>query len=475
MKQIISIILILCAALVSGEVTFSDPDLSSSDQLLFRATSEAPVTGTFNTVLHSDIKNKALEQITFFPEVVMLAGEENYYQVINRFGVFRSDAELKVLNAVERFPSFVRGGEISTGKISVPSSSPDGNYLLILSKTEEGNGDLILYDSESGEETVVSSGLEYRISSSPAIWAPISGFFIYEKQGNLYYYSLEQLREGRVINEEFRTIGAGGIANVHWGDDGNLYYVSGSLVYRVRSEELFTRTLYAKLLNIGEVAGKIPFDFDPNFDTFWISPDGSKILLGKSGRNIFLFFLQSDDFLSTGEIQSLPYLFLPRNTQVRKVLWSNRDSIAILAGSIEHGEQKTGIFTLDLTSGSGEYVFKRSGEEGVIDLALSPDYKTVAVLREDSIVLRSYADWTDLLTVDIKSPMHALWRTNDSLIVAGKYYSALVNAGTGATEVICLSQADEYGFDAADGGVRLSVGGEVFAYSGETGISRISE
>ena len=464
MKRIFVIILTLFSAMAFGEVTFSNLDLSDSGRLLFRASSEAPVNGTFDTLFVAEVETNSLRQLTFFPEAVMLAGDDNYFQIVNRFGVFRSDADLKNFRSVERFPSFENGAGIGTGKINVPSSSPNGKYLLILSRTEDGYADLIIYDADSGEESRISEGLEYQVSASPAIWSPQSRFFIYAKRGQLFYYSLEQLKHGRIINEEFRAIGRGSIGNVLWGEDDHLYYLTGSLVYRIRSQELFTRTLYAKLLSIGEVAGKIPFDFDPNFDTFWVSPNGSKILLGKGGRNIFLFFLQSDDFLSTGTIQSLPYLFLPRNTRVQKVLWSSGDAIAILAASIEQGQKKTQIFTLDLSSGTGEYVFRKSGEEGVVDLALSPDYRTVAVLKEDGVILKSFPDWSDKLSVQHPAPLHAVWRDDKALIVAGSFYTELVQADTGDTEVICLSRADQYGFAPGDESeIRVQVSGVGFA------------
>ncbi len=476
MKRIFQLLLVLCAVNSYAEVTFSDLDLSESNKLLFKAVTDAPVAGSYDTVFLADVESGDLEQLSFFPEVVMITGGSSYYQIINRFGVFRSDENLGGFSAVERFPSFVNGGDIGTGKINVPSSSPDGKYLLILSSTGAGLADLMLYDTDSAKEVKISADLEYRVSTGPAIWSPDSEYFIYAKGSVLYYFSLEQLSGGRVINEEFRSIGEGDVANVQWGADGDLYYISGSLVYRIRNEELFTRTLYAKLLNIGEVAGKIPFDFDPNFDTYWISPDGTKILLGKAGRNIFLFFLQTDDYTSTGSVQSLPYLFLPRNTTVKKVLWSNDDSIRILSGSIEHGVSTTSVFSLDLSTGTGEYAFKKSDETGVTDLALSPDNLTVAILKGDKVILRSYVDWKDLRTISHPSPLHAVWRDNNSLIIAGRYYSERVNAKTGQSDVICLSQVDEFGFAQREpDAIRVKVHGMAFSYTPGQGIKRITD
>ena len=66
------------------------------------------------------------------------------------------------------------------------------------------------------------------------------------------------------------------------------FYVADSLVYQIFSAELFTRSIYSGLFEIGTIVGKIPFRFDPNFDNFWISPDGRKILLNKGGTEYFL-------------------------------------------------------------------------------------------------------------------------------------------------------------------------------------------
>ena len=66
-------------------------------------------------------------------------------------------------------------------------------------------------------------------------------------------------------------------------------------MYAIRSYYV-TQAIYSGIVQPGVLVGKAPFPYDPNFDSFWISPDGSKVLLCKDGRNIFLYGLDPDDF-----------------------------------------------------------------------------------------------------------------------------------------------------------------------------------
>ena len=52
------------------------------------------------------------------------------------------------------------------------------------------------------------------------------------------------------------VIGPGTTAQVRWVRQNDLYYVSGYHVTRILASELFTRSLYSSLLNIGAIVGK---------------------------------------------------------------------------------------------------------------------------------------------------------------------------------------------------------------------------
>ena len=469
MKRLLILYLLLCTVAIFAEVEFSDLDLSVNDRLFFKATTEAPGHGSFNTLFLADLNSDEIYQQTFFPEKVTLIGSDGQVQIQNRFGVFRTDETLGNMKPVTRFPSFVNGSEIQIGKINAVGASPDGRFLLYFAPESFGYAKLVLLDTLTENESIISEQVEYTLSGPPVIWSPDSKFFVYSKQGMIYYFSIVQLTDNRVVNEKFRSLGVGSTANVRWGKNNDLYFVLRSLVYRIQSAEFFTRSLYSKLLNIGTVVGKIPFEFDPNFDVFWISPDGKKMLFGKGGRNVFLLFLQADDYLSTGDVQSLPYLFLPRNTRVVRVLWSLEDSISLLTASIEQGNINTTIFRLDLSLPSSSYGFTRSDEPDVLDLVLSPAESKVAVVKKDAIIIRDYRTWKDELTHSQELPLHVLWRSENELIISGTYFTELLDLVTAETTLVCLSQPEAYGFSDAEEIPLLQVGEKAFSFDVGTG------
>lgn len=448
MRKYIIFLILFKFTLTAGfsEVDFHDLDLSPSNKLIFGAKTGSPGFGTYDTLFFSDLQKKSIRQLTFFPERVMLLEDNSVLQIQNRFGVFRSDADFKGFSVIESFPSFVRGGIIVNGKINPLQISPDGKFLAYLKQNSSAFGTLVLFDLEKGVEITVSKDVELSLTDVPVIWSPDSAFLVYSKGGSLYYYSISQLREQRIIAERYREIGTGRISNVKWGRGSDLYYISGDLIYTMDSRELFTRSLYSGFLKIGKISGKLPFKFDPNFDSFWIAPDGSKILLNKGGRNLFLYILSPEDFISTGGTISLPYLYLPRNTRIKKVLWTSADIITLLAMRFEKGESRGTLFRLSLSPDDLPLVFKQTSDQGIVDCILSPDEERVALIHSEKVILKSYATWKQTDTIDHLQALHVLWTAEDEVIVAGAMFSGLYNLSSGESRVLAISQPDSFGF-----------------------------
>jgi len=466
MKRFLAPLLLLLAPFVYGEVTFSGLDLSPSNSLLFQAQTESPGNGTFETLFESNLITKQMRELTFYPEQAMLVGNRDRLQIQNRYGVFRTDANLANLAPVGSFPAFVYGHDVQTGKIASNSASPDGNYILYLKQTDFGHGDLLLYSVSSGKTVTVAKQITYSLTGPAALWSPDSGFFVYSSSNELYYYSVDQLRQDRVVDEQFRKIGSGTIANVKWGRDGYLYYVEGSLVYRIASSELFTRSLYSDLLNIGTIAGKIPFNFDANFDDFWISPDGGSILLDKEGRNLFLYLLNAQDYQATGKTKSLPYLLLPRDTRVQDVLWSPDGVITLLTHSILGDSNKGTLFRLNVYDQTETPLFRQTEAGDIRSIVLSPDGTRVAVLKTNQVIVRDYQDWRDIRSFSEPDPLHALWLSSDRLILAGGRLTELVSLTGDSRRLISVSQPGAYGFEKGTEKIEMRMDGKALALEG---------
>jgi peptidoglycan/xylan/chitin deacetylase (PgdA/CDA1 family) len=433
---------LVAASAGAGQVSFSGLDLSPADRLLFTASARCPDVGAYDTLFLADVRTKSIRQLTFFPEEILLLQEGEVLQIQNRFGVFRSEAGFGGFAPLAQFPSFVGGSQVQTGRIAPIRTSPDGKYLLFVRPRSSAHGDLALLEVATGQETVVADRVEVSLQQPPASWSPDSRFIVYSKAASLYYFSLAQLREGRVLAENLRRIGEGRIASAQWAGERGLYYISGSVVYDIDPSELFTRALYAGPLAIGRIAGKVPFAFDSNFDSFWVSPDGKSLLLDKGGRNVVLVYLALGD---SSEPIALPHLSLPRDTTVRKVVWSAGNVVTMLCQTRSAGRRGSAIYRMAGDAQGRFGGFTKTADDGVRAIVLSPDESTIALLGEDEVALKDYADWQDRGRVQHPSPLHALWLAGGDLLIAGASSIERWSIAEAKRTLVALSQPGDYG------------------------------
>lgn len=459
--------LLFASAALWGDVEFTELNLSSDNHLIFRAQADSPAYGSFDTLLMSDLDDSTLFQLTCFPEQVIMLHLSEQLQIQNRFGVFRTDPDLENIQPIEIFSSFIAGGEISTGKISPQGSSPDGRFLLYLKPRSAAYSDLVLFDTLREKNYPIAENIELDLSGNSISWSPDSEYFVYSRDHELFYYSIEQIKKNRVIHGSYRKIGQGNLKNVSWSTFNDLYYASGDLVYRIKSGELFARSLYSDLLNIGEVVGKIPFQFNPGFDTFMISPDGRKILYNKNGRNIFLYYLKSDEFRSLDTSLSLPFLHLPDTSLITDIAWDSADLITLLSVDNKDGSIENSLYRIDLSQPDKPLYFETLENNGYFDMLLHDDEDRVALISESGVSIRDYRTWTEVFAYDHAQPLQLLWRDDDSVIIAGRWKTELVNLRTRSSKLIALSQPGSFSFSGEDEDVATTVNGTDYLWDTE--------
>lgn len=463
------IFLLTVTVSIYAEVTFGEIDLYSENETLFNADVDLPGNGNikkYSTLFQADLSTKLMQQLTFFPENVLYLSEKGLIQIGNRFGVFRSDRTLKKFQPVIEFPSFVNGSEIKTGKTPATVSSPDGSFLVYIVPDTAGYGRLVLYDLKTDEEIIVTEGIEYTYSDARIIWSSDSRIMIYEKGNSLYYYSVEEESPGNSIAENFRKIGNGKISNVIWSGDG-VYYLKDSFIFKIRSSELFASSLYSDHIDTGEVKGKIPFTFDPSFDNFWISPEGDEVIVCKGGRDYFYYRLDRDVFFEISDVKSLPHIFLPRNSSVKKLVWGANGIVTILTGTMVAGMNETAIFRLDTSDPGKELAFRQLNGKGIHDIFLSGDSKRIAIVRDNNVDIKWYDTWNDIKEYAFTDPLKCIWKSADELLVFGSEYTSLIKTRTGESVVLTLSQAEKAGFDKSDKKIVVLNSGKYYKWDSE--------
>ncbi len=450
MKRSIAILALTCMALAAwAELEYKGLDLGRDDNLLFSTQTELPGNGSYDTLFASDLNGTGTAQLTVFPELVTLVEGGSRLQVQNRFGLFRSDRSLSGLVPVAGYPAFARGSSVRQGRLVASSASPDGAYVLSAVPSSPAFAKLVLFNVAKGSESVVASKVGYSIESLPARWSPDSRNFVYSKDGSIYYYSVDQLSGSRVLDEEYRRIGAGRIQCARWASDGSLFYLKDNALFRILPAEFFTQALYRGVAGMGVLAGKTPFPFDPNFDDFWVSRDASRIILSKGGRNLFLIYLDPDDYGSDPRVTALPYLFLQGDTIVRDVIWPAGGMVTVFTGSFRDGARTSGAYRLTAPPDPALVglapAVQSLDAKGALELILSPDESKIAVVTGAGITIRSYVDWSVKAQVKAPNALHALWLSEDRLVVAGSTLIETVIVSTGQRNLVALSQVEKYG------------------------------
>lgn len=456
------------AADAAADVEFSGPDLGSDRSLLFAAKTDLPDGGSFQALIQADPSSGGLVALSAYPERIALVDGGRSLLVQNRFGLFGTEPGLGRLAPVAGYPAFAAGSAVPSGRLLSVSPSPDGAYLLFTEMSSAAHCRLLLLDRASGKATSLAEGVAASVETFPARWSPDSRYFIYAKGDSLYYFGVEQFASKRLVDEEFRRLGAGHIGAVRWGKDGSLYYLRSSSLYRILPAEFFAQALYRGLAGMGTLLGKTPFSYDPNFDDFWVDSGGSRLILSKGGRSLFLVYLDPDDFGAAAKVASLPYLYLQGGTTVRDVLWPVQGPVTVFTGSLAGTGRSTGAYRFSAPLDPAELDLAQAVQEidaaDASELLLSPDETKVAVVGPSGVTVRSYSDWKALATVAAAGTLHALWLDGSSLVVAGSQTIETVRIEgdkVGERRLLALSAVDAFGW-AKDGSIVARRGGASF-------------
>ena len=467
--NILAAVAIFCAASSAGARTvFDGLDIGENDRLLFRASTNGDGSPRQSALFLADISSGALSQLTAFPEKLELVDGGRTLQIRNPFGAVRIGLLGGLPAAVKGFPSFSTGAVVLSGRPEEISASPDGKWILYVEPMSPAFGRLVLIDAVTGVRTSIADSIERPGRVFPASWSPDSRVFVYSRDRRLYSRSVDSTPSS-LVDERYRLIGEGTTASIKWGFAGDFFYVRGSTVYRVRGSDLFARSLYSDFLEVGAVAGKIPFEFDPNFDAFWTAPDGSAILLAKGGRNLFFYPLGIDDYGDSGAA-SLPYLMLPRSCSNLQALWSPSGIVTVFASFPTGSEQSSRVYRLmpsDEDSPKGDWGFAEVKAPENSAAVLSPDGTKAIVFGRSGAVVYDYVNWRAGLRLSDRATFAALWMGNEELILADA--SRIERRGLdGRNSLICLSAADAYGFDETGTSIIVKAGESWYSTDGGT-------
>ena len=468
-RSILFLILFFISIIQLSGVNFQDINLSGDDRLIFRADFDNQ-----HAVFVSQLNDMSIRQLTAYPEKIYLVDNGKTIIALSRFGAMNIPAAGGIPAPLNGYPSFANGSIPLGGRLQDISPSADGRWALYAEPVSPSYGNLILIDIHSGIKRTVSEKIELPASDFPVKWSPDSRFFVYSKAGRLYYFPLLN-NLSSLVDERFRMIGPGGINSVLWGQQGDFYYITENTLYRVINPELFTRTMYGDFLSIGNTAAVLPVNFDPGFDRFWISPDSASILINKNGRGFFIFTLGETN---SGAASVLPHVILSYGTGNFNVFWAKTGSLTILC-SVKNEIKAWRFEKKDNSIIAAELENTPSMTSGTASgIALSPDETKAVFWGERGIELWDYAEWKLIQRLSDTAVLSCAWGSNRQIITGNSRYIEEINISLSSypRRRICLSGADEIGFENTSGASRIlaRMGTQWFATDGRSAWTAVS-
>ena len=457
------------ASIAVQEVIFGDLEISDQNRLLFTAKTRPPRFTNYNTLMVSDLsadEKTTIRQLTFFPEHITLVKGSNEIQIQNRFGIFRSANRRSLIAPVEDLPNFSSGAVINAGSVMPAKESPDGNYLLYFRPHSLVFGSLLLKELTSGQEIVISRRVEFTSNGPPVLWSPDSSFFLYSKEGTLYYYSLAQLKANRVFNESLRRIGVGHINSIQWANDNRLYMLVASTLYAIRNQELFARGLYQDLIQIRQIVGTIPFIYNPALDRFSVSPDGQRVLVIKNQRDLFLHSFQKNESALQSSF-AISYNSFQVDLEVARIIWINNRNLLLLARDLTANELRNQVFRIQIDEEGQNYSLLPAPEREIRDIALSNNGDRVAVTTPNQVYIKNPLNWNNLAVHQHPQAITTLWSNEDQIIIAGAHLIEERSPLQNARKIITLASVSDHGFDAAEGRILATAGNSPFYFDAE--------
>lgn len=434
----------LAVSPLSAEISFLSPDINARNEFLFTVKADLPGQDAYQTLFRQSLDTGKREQLTMYPEALEALSGGSILQIRNRFGIGRYDAASDSFSWMEHPKPFFAGGGIKAGNLNDVASSPDGAWQVSIEPVSPSRGRLVIYDTAKDRQCTLSESVER--GNIPVTWAPDSSILIYELSGALYFARPESFFSSSFIDARYRTLGKGTIASIGWFSSSRLLFASGSSVYRIQVAELFARSLYTPLIGIGELAGKLPSDFDPTMDALCSSPDGSSILFAKDKRNVYYCPLEGDDYVSSTRPALVPYLLLPGNTASLSFYWADGSVPTVFSESVEDGKRIFKAWRVtDIASGK---IFSQIAlPSGIKAMCPLPEKGLCLFITSQGLHVYNASTWKEMTIFKDEAVVSAVWGEDGYIYIGGKETIRKWNYRTGNSALLFLSAAHASGWD----------------------------
>ncbi len=422
----IALLAINMAVPVYAGITFGNIDINETNGLIFSVYDELAGSASYNSLFYTELE---LTETKYTPKILTCYPEEMYYlkssntlHIKNRYGTASYSTESKQFSWIETKEN-LPDSYIKEGSISV---SPDGNWICFIKPNANTEGDLILQNAITKESAVLAEHYSFNHNvpglNTPGVkWAPDSKRLLYEKGDSIYFIDPSSIFEKFHIQEEFRKIGVGSINSVNWTNTEGFIYIDGEIIYFIKENELFTRSLYTFVLGKGQVLGRLHSKFDPYKDKFWVDSDASRFVV-ISGNTLAGYYELDNDKFSYASIKGLYSLYTNSKEELSNgvlldcnVFWGANKTAFLWVDRLTYDNAKkvTTVYAL-----KDKLVSLLTINEASYPL-LSPDGKMIAFSAGKSLYIYDLGLWKPFAVLSGQTISSFIWESPSVLYVGG--------------------------------------------------------
>ncbi|WP_294428765.1 polysaccharide deacetylase family protein [uncultured Treponema sp.] len=424
---------------LSAQVKFENPQINAEDKVLFTVSHKLGGTVSYKTLFLADAtQTESTRILTCFPERMELLSGGAVLQVRNRYGMARYSVADSTLSWVKREESIP-----ADAKALLPQAvSPDGKWACYVKKTDAATGKLFLKNMSTLEEFLLNDKCDFDYDEIPAKWAGDGSVFVYEKGGNLYFGDPKAVYQKVQMGEEFRKIGEGTINSVSWANGKYLIYINRDLVYKISAKELYTRGLYAPMVGIGIVIGRLPLGFDARKDRFWVSPLVNQIVTVTSNSVVSSYQVNGTASSYLTSVYSKPFKDVSGSAVDYDVFFCGDGSQILWVNliGINDGKRNSTVYRLS------HELKELNRVENATHPVLSPDGRKIAFASQKFAFVYDLGAWIELGRLDGEKVHSFAWNGSSTLYVGGESTVREWNAVSGKFQkegkVLFLSAAE---------------------------------
>lgn len=412
-KCFAAVVFFAAAFSVFADISFDSLDLNSDNKAVFTVRHDISGSHSYSTAFMADVSTMSgIRILTCFPESMDVLSKGSVLQIRNRYGTAQYSLADNSLSWITRTSSIP-----SLSEKQIPQKvSPDGKWICCVKKGANAKGELILKNSSTLQETVLDKNCDFSYDDVPVLWNSESSCFLYEKNSQIYFCDPKAAFQKIQMGDEYRKIGDGKINCVTWESPKKIVYINRDLVYKISTNELYTRALYSDVVGVGNVAGRLPYSFDALRDSFSVNESGTSLILIQNEKIVTRFEFWSDGFEYLEPSFSKPVTDVPGTVVRIQPFWAEKSQCVLWVDflSFENGQKKSAVYRL------GDELKKIGTFSDCKEPKLSYDKKSLCFSQGENLLVYDLASWTLKNRLSGEKIVSYCWKDNFEIFVGGQ-------------------------------------------------------